>query len=78
MSLEQLIDRAVEQTTPSGWTIMMMDMVGLFYLAASDLDSWLSVLTHALVAISMAFTVMLKYRKYYPKKNNEKADTDEN
>lgn len=77
MSMDQLIERASEQITPSAFTFMLMDMVGLFYLVASDVDGWLSVLTHALVAISMGFTIVLKYKKYISKNNNENPNTDQ-
>lgn len=74
MTLDQFLLDIIIPKTKTELGLMVLDLMGISYIALSDIDGFFNTLTHGVVAISVSFGLFVKIYSFFKKNNkNEKV-----
>lgn len=75
MTLEQFILDILIPKTKTELGLILIDALGISYLALSDIDGIFNVFTHGVIAASVSFGHFVKIHNFFkkPKNTNEKV-----
>lgn len=70
MTLEEFIIQVILPKNKTELGLMLIDCLGLSYIALSEIDGLFSVFTHGVIAVSVAFGLFVKVHNFFKKPKN--------